>query len=61
MNKLNIKTILGICHRNPPQHGILFITRGATADLAFNLLDKIYSFESINQLTFSFKQGDLIY
>lgn len=38
-------------------HEVIYITRGASADLVYPLYDKVFRFEDIEQLTFTFKQG----
>lgn len=41
-------------------HEVIYITRGASAELIFPLYDKVYSFEDIEQVTFTFKQGKAV-
>ena len=55
MADINIKTTLGI---NPRKKlpTLFVIMRGATAELTYNLLDKWFNYELIEQLTFTFKQ-----
>ena len=59
MPRIDIKTILGF---TPPckKHELLVITRGATASIDYNLFDKVYGIENIDQMTFIFKQGKKI-
>lgn len=38
-------------------HEMIYITRGASAELVFPLYDKVYNFEDIEQVTITFKQG----
>jgi hypothetical protein len=38
-------------------HEVIYITRGASAELMYPLYDKVFRFEDIEQLTFTFKQG----
>ncbi len=45
------------CH---PTHEMIYITRGASAELIFPLYDKVYSFADIEQITVTFKQGKTI-
>ena len=42
-------------------HEVIYITRGATAELVYPLYDKVFRFEDIEQITFTFKQGKNIY
>lgn len=42
-------------------HEIIYITRGATVELVYPLYDKVFRFEDIEQITFTFKQGKNIY
>lgn len=42
-------------------HEVIYITRGASAELIYPLYDKVFRFEDIEQLTFTFKQGKNIY
>ena len=59
MPRIDIKTILGF---TPPckKHELLVITRGATASIDYNLFDKVYDIENIDQMTFIFKQDKKI-
>ena len=59
MPRIDIKTILGF---TPPcqKHELLVITRGATASIDYNLFDKVYDMENIDQMTFIFKQDKKI-
>lgn len=52
---INIKTTLGINPRQKPNE-LLIITRGATAKIDYNLADKWFSYDILEQLVFSFKQ-----
>jgi hypothetical protein len=38
-------------------HEMIYITRGASAELIYPLYDKVFRFEDIEQVTFTFKQG----
>lgn len=60
MPRIDIKTILGF---TPPckKHELLVITRGATASIDYNLFDKVYGIENIDQMTFIFKQNKKIF
>lgn len=42
-------------------HEMIYITRGASAELVYPLFDKTFSFEDIEQVTFTFKQGKDLY
>jgi hypothetical protein len=42
------------CHHT---HEVIYITRGASAELVYPLYDKVFRFEDIEQITFTFKQG----
>lgn len=42
-------------------HELIYITRGATAELIYPLFNKMYRLEDIEQVTFTFKQGKAIY
>jgi len=55
MDELRIKSILGISPRHKPRK-LTVITRGATAKLEYVLTDKWFSFETLEQVTYSFKQ-----
>ncbi len=59
MPRIDIKTILGFTPPCP-KHEILVITRGATASIDYNLFDKVYDMENIDQMTFIFKQDKKI-
>lgn len=59
MPRIDIKTILGFMPPCP-KHELLVITRGATASIDYNLFDKVYDIENIDQMTFIFKQGKKI-
>jgi hypothetical protein len=54
---LDIITTLSVCPSAPKAHKIIFITRGASASLAFNFAEKVYNFEYTDQITFIFKQN----
>ena len=56
MPRIDIKTILGFAPPCP-KHEQLVIIRGATASIDYNLFDKVYDIENIDQMTFIFKQG----
>lgn len=60
---LNIEAILSV---TPTSYKCqipdnLIITRGATATLTFDLSNKPYTFEDVDQITFVLKQGQTIY
>lgn len=38
-------------------HEMIYITRGASAELIYPLYDKVFRVEDIEQVTFTFKQG----
>ena len=59
MPRIDIKTILGFMPPCP-KHELLVITRGATASIDYNLFDKVYDIENIDQMTFIFKQDKKI-
>jgi hypothetical protein len=42
-------------------HEMIYITRGASAELAYPLFDKVFRIEDIEQVTFTFKQGKTLY
>lgn len=42
-------------------HEMIYITRGASAELTYTLFDKVFRVEDIEQLTFSFKQGKTLF
>jgi hypothetical protein len=44
----------------PHTHEVISITRGASAELVYPLQDKVFKFEDIEQITFTFKQGKKI-
>ena len=44
-----------------PTHEVIYITRGATAELIYPLYDKVFRFEDVEQVTFTFKQGRNVY
>jgi hypothetical protein len=46
------------CHHT---HEVIYITRGASAELVYPLYDKVFRFEDIEQITFTFKQGKTIF
>ena len=53
-------SIYATLHVHPTQrpiHEMIYITRGASAELIFPLYDKVYSFNDIEQVTITFKQG----
>jgi hypothetical protein len=57
-------SIYATLHTHPTcnsTHEIIYITRGATAELIYPLYDKAFRFEDIEQVTFTFKQGKTIY
>jgi hypothetical protein len=41
-------------------HEVIYITRGASAELVYPLYDKVFRFEDIEQITFTFKQGKTV-
>ncbi len=57
MNNLKFRTVLGICGPKSFKHDILVFTRGATATITYDLGNKFYNLDSIDQITFIFKQG----
>jgi hypothetical protein len=54
-------SIYATLHTTPtnsgPVHEMIYITRGASAELIYPLYDKVFRFEDIEQVTFTFKQG----
>jgi hypothetical protein len=60
MRNYSFNTALSIYPTQIPGEELIYITRGATASLAFDFATKIYSFDNVDQLTFLFKQGDTI-
>lgn len=57
-------SIYATLHTHPTckaTHEVIYITRGATAELIYPLYDKVFRFEDIEQVTFTFKQGKTIY
>jgi hypothetical protein len=57
MNNLKFRTVLGIGCPKSFKHDILVFTRGATATITYDLGNKFYNLDSIDQITFIFKQG----
>ena len=56
-------SIYATLHTHPtyrPTHEMIYITRGASAELVFPLYDKVYSFGDIEQVTITFKQGKAV-
>lgn len=60
---INIKTRLGepSCCCRPRSLVSKYVTKGGTAIFDFDLTEKVYSFEDLYQLTFLFKQNDIIW
>ena len=56
MESLKIKSVLATRPRHKPRE-LKVITRGATAKLDYILTDKWFSFDLLEQLTFTLKQG----
>lgn len=57
-------SIYATLHTHPTcnaTHEVIYITRGATAELIYPLYDKAFRFEDIEQVTFTFKQGKNLY
>lgn len=57
-------SIYATLHNHPtarPAHEMIYITRGASATLTFNLFDQVYSFADIDQITFLLNQEELLY
>jgi hypothetical protein len=44
-----------------PVHEMIYITRGASAELLYPLHDKVFRAKDIDQITFTFKQGKMLY
>lgn len=42
-------------------HKMIYITRGASAQLTYPVFDKVFRLEDIEQITFIFKQGKTLY
>ena len=57
---MSIYATLHIHPTHRPTHEMIYITRGASAELVFPLYDKVYSFEDIEQVTLTFKQGKTV-
>lgn len=60
MRNLNIKATVSTRPSVILAHEIPVITRGATAELFYNLTNKVYDLSVIDQLTFIFKQNKTI-
>jgi hypothetical protein len=45
------------CTNTAGAHKMLYITRGASAQLTYTLFDKVFRVEDIEQFTFVFRQG----
>ncbi len=60
MDELKIKTIVGVCPPDAPiipsDEYVRYISRGATVVFEFDLDQKAYTFNDIEQLSFLFKQ-----
>ena len=61
MKNINIKAILGVSPCQKPKPHFFTITRGATAELRYDLSSKWFSFKDLAQLTFTFKQNKKLY
>ena len=61
MGIINIKAILGVSPCKKPKPQFFTITRGATAELRYDLYSKWFSFKDLEQLTFTFKQNKKLY
>lgn len=57
---LNISTTMSISPCATTGHDIIYITRGATASLAFNFYKEVYDFDYVDQITFVFKQQNIV-
>jgi hypothetical protein len=56
-------SIYATLHTHPTcqhTHEVIYITRGASAELVYPLYDKVFRFEDIEQITFTFKQGKTV-
>ena len=42
-------------------HEMIYITRGASAELTYTLFDKVFKIEDVEQITFTFRQGKSLY
>ncbi len=60
MKNINIKTTLAIYPRTSA-HEFLSITRGASAELTFDISERWYTFNQLEQIIFSLKQKKKIY
>ena len=60
MSNINIKAVLGTYPMQKPRE-FLVITRGASAELNYNLIDKWFDYDQLEQLTFAFKQGKKVF
>jgi hypothetical protein len=59
VNNFEIKTTLSVCpSRIQNTHNIIYITKGASATLNFNLTNKLYNLIDIDQLMFVLKHKD---
>ncbi len=58
-------SIYATLHTTPtnsgPVHEMIYITRGASAELIYPLYDKVFRAKDIDQVTFTFKQGKSLY
>ena len=58
-------SIYATLHTTPtnsgPIHEMIYITRGASAELVYPLYDKVFKAKDIDQITFIFKQGKSLY
>ena len=54
---MSIYATLHVHPTHRPTHEMIYITRGASAELVFPLYDKVYTFSDIEQVTITFKQG----
>lgn len=56
MRNYNFYATLSTEPTNCNHHELLYITRGATAELTYDLSDKVYNLTDIDQMIFTFKQ-----
>ena len=58
---MGIHATLRTAPTSRPVHEMIYITRGASAELLYPLHDKVFRAQDIDQITFTFKQGKTLY
>jgi hypothetical protein len=58
---MSIHATLHTAPTSRPVHEMIYITRGASAELLYPLHDKVFRAQDIDQITFTFKQGKTLY